>query len=376
MNLKRRFLSFFLFLIITVTASTAFAARPSPPAINGSSSILIETNTGRVLYSTNPNLKLPIASTTKIMTALLALENGNLNEKVKINRKSVGVEGSSIYLFPDEEITLRDLVYGLMLRSGNDAAVAIAIHIGGSVENFAELMNKKAKEIGAKNTNFTNPHGLHNDNHYSTAYDLALITREAMKYEEFKKISKTNLWVADRDINRYFYNKNKTIRQYDGGDGVKIGYTRKAGRCLVSSATRNNMQLIAVVLNNPTWFNDCYKLFDYGFENYEPMVVYDKNQLARNIYVPNGKKEILPVITKNSLVLPLSKNEVEHLKTTVVLPEKVDAPIKKGDKIGSIKVFIKGQLMYTEDLIARENVIEKGFWDKAVEFLNKRTNKK
>lgn len=375
MNLKRRFLSFFLFLIITVTASTAFAARTSPPAINGSSSILIETNTGRVLYSTNPNLKLPIASTTKIMTALLALENGNLDEKVKINRKSVGIEGSSIYLFPDEEITLRDLVYGLMLRSGNDAAVAIAIHIGGSVENFAELMNKKAKEIGAKNTNFTNPHGLHNDNHYSTAYDLALITREAMKYEEFKKISKTNLWVADRDINRYFYNKNKTIRQYDGGDGVKIGYTRKAGRCLVSSATRNNMQLIAVVLNNPTWFNDCYKLFDYGFENYEPMVVYDKNQLARNIYVPNGKKEILPVITKNSLVLPLSKNEVEHLKTTVVLPEKVDAPIKKGDKIGSIKVFIKGQLMYTEDLIARENVIEKGFWDKAVEFLNKRTNK-
>ncbi len=373
MLLKRRFIFLFI-LMFLLTNSISYAATYSKPSISGSSGILIETKSGRILYSNNPHRRLPMASTTKIMTALLAIEQGNLDEKVKIKSNSVGIEGSSIYLMPEEEIILRDLVYGLMLRSGNDAAVAIANHVSGSVENFSQLMNQRAKEIGAKNTNFTNPHGLSDDNHYSTAYDLAIITREAMKYEEFKKISKTKLWTSDREINRFFYNKNKTLWQYEGGDGVKIGYTKKAGRCLVSSATRNNMQLIAVVLNDYAWFDDCYKLFDYGFNNYRAMVVYDREQYVRSIYVPNGKKDILPIVTQSSLILPLTEEECESIKTVIEIPKKINAPISKGEKIGNIRIYKDGQLLYSDNLVAREDIEEKSFIGKAFDFIKKRLN--
>lgn len=351
-------------------SSVSYGASYTSPDINGSSGILIESKSGRILFSRNPHQRLPMASTTKIMTALLAIEEGNLDEKVKIKSNSVGIEGSSIYLMPGEEITLRDLVYGLMLRSGNDAAVAIANHISGSVENFAQLMNQRAKEIGANNTNFTNPHGLTSDNHYSSAYDLAIITREAMKHEEFKTISKTKLWTSDRDVNKFFYNKNKTLWGYDGGDGVKIGYTRKAGRCLVASATRNGIQLIAVVLNDYAWFDDCYRLFDYGFSNYKAMVIYDKGQYIRSVYVPNGKKDILPIVTSNSLMLPLTEEECKSIKTIINIPKEVNAPVTKGTKLGDIKVYQNGKLVYTDDLIAKEDIEEKGFIDKAFEFFN------
>lgn len=376
LKLDKKYISLFLCVLLVMTNNVVFANNVYLPQIGGRSAILLEANSGRILYANNANTKLPIASTTKIMTALLAIENGDLGQKVRIKSNSVGIEGSSIYLASGEEVTLRDLVYGLMLRSGNDAAVAIANHIGGSVDEFAKLMNKRAKEIGANNTHFTNPHGLHDDNHYSTAYDLALITKKAMEYDEFKKISKTKLWVADRDINQYFYNKNKTLWQYDGGDGVKIGYTRKAGRCLVSSATKDNMQLIAVVLDNYSWFNDCYKLFDYGFEKYGSMVIYDKNQLVKSIYVPNGKKKVLSVITKGSLILPLTEEEINQIKTNIILPDTLNAPIKKGDELGRIKVFMKGQLIYTDKLIARDNIYEKGFWDKTFEFIHNKISYK
>src|SRR5690606_37873939 len=171
-----------------------------------SSCILIDANTGRILFEKNPHVKMPMASTTKIMTALVALEYGNLEDEVIITKEAVGIEGSSIYLREGEIMSLEDLLYGLMLRSGNDAAVAIAIHVGGNLENFIDLMNKKAKEIGAVNTNFTNPHGLHDDLHYTTAYDLALITREAFKYEEFAKIAGTKSYISNRVENNYYYN--------------------------------------------------------------------------------------------------------------------------------------------------------------------------
>lgn len=356
-------------MLLTIS-SISYGSSYTKPEINGSSGVLIETKSGRILYSNNQHQRLPMASTTKIMTALLAIEQGDLDEKVKIKSNSVGIEGSSIYLTTGEVISLRDLVYGLMLRSGNDAAVAIANHISGSVDDFSQLMNQKAKEIGAKNTNFTNPHGLPSNNHYSSAYDMAIITREAMKYEEFKKICKTKLWTADRDINKFFSNKNKTLWEYDGGDGVKIGYTTQAGRCLVSSATRNGIQLIAVVLNDYSWFDDCYDLFDYGFDNYKAMVIYDKDQYVRSIYVPNGKKDVLPIVTKNSLILPMTDEECKTIKTIIKIPKEVNAPISKNTKIGDIRVYQNDQLLYTDDLIAREDIEEKGFMDKAFDFIN------
>ncbi|RKD34540.1 D-alanyl-D-alanine carboxypeptidase family protein [Thermohalobacter berrensis] len=366
MKKQKKYLLILVTFLILFSYNTTYADNLM---INGKSGILIERNSGRILYSYNPHLKLPMASTTKIMTALLALDYGNLDDIVKVKRSAVGIEGSSIYLKTGEEITLRDLVYGLMLRSGNDAAVAIAEHISGSVNKFAQLMNKRAKEIGAKNTNFTNPHGLHNDNHYTTAYDLAIITREALKNEEFRKIVKTNLWVANRPINKYFYNKNKTIRQYEGGDGVKIGYTTRAGRCLVASATRNNMQLIAVVLDDYSWFNDCYKLFDYGFSNYKPMVIYEKNQFIKNIKVLNGKSNNLQVVADKTVLLPLKEEEKKDIKTIIKLPKEIKAPIKKGQVIGKIKVFLEGKLISSNNLIAFNSIKEKGILDKITDFI-------
>lgn len=339
--------------------------------INARSGILMEVDTGRVLFSHNSNIKLPMASTTKIMTALLAIEYGNLDDLVTVKKSSVGIEGSSIYLKDGERISLRDLLYGLMLRSGNDAAIAIAEHIGGTVDDFVKLMNKKAKDIGAVNTHFTNPHGLHDEKHYTTAYDLALITREALKKKEFRDIVKSKLWIANRDINKYFYNKNKTLWQYEGGDGVKTGYTKKAGRCLVSSATQNGMQLIAVVLDDHSWFNDCYKLLDYGFNVFKPKVIYNKGQFIRNIKVKNGNVKKVPVVTDKELIIPVKDKEIENIKINIVLPQEVNAPLEKNEKLGIIKVYLNGELFSVNDLVAKYNVKEKSIITKITEYFRK-----
>lgn len=339
--------------IIMLTSSISYCNELD---ISAKSAILIDAESGRVLYSINSQEKMPMASTTKIMTALVAIENGNMNDMVKIKRESVGVEGSSIYLFEGEEISKEDLLYGLMLRSGNDAAIAIANHIGGNTENFINIMNNRSKEIGALNTNFVNPHGLDDENHYTTTYDLALITKEALKINEFKDIVGTKTWVANRLKNNYFYNKNKTIYQYDGGNGVKTGYTKETGRCLVSSATRKGMQLIAVVLNDSNWFNDCYELLDYGFENYNPYILYDKGQFIRNLPVKKGKKLEVPVITEEICAIPLNDIEIDKIKIVVNLPEELKAPIYSGLVVGKIVVYMNGEILHSTNLITKYDV--------------------
>lgn len=320
------------------------------PSTSAESAVLIDSKTGRIMYSLNHNLRRPMASTTKIMTALLAIEYGELDSIVKVKSSAVGVEGSSIYLAKDEEILLKDLVYGLMLRSGNDAAVAIAEHISGSVDKFVELMNKKAKDIGAINTNFVNPHGLHDPNHFSTAYDLAIITREAMKMDFFREVSKARTWVADREINQYFSNKNDVVWKYKGGDGVKIGYTRVAGRCLVASATRDEMQLIAVVINDGNWFNDSYRMLDYGFDNYKPTLLLSKSQFLKKIEILNGDRDFLNLLYEEDLIIPVKEEEKEKIKIVLDLPDSLNAPIYKGQKLGSIKFFLEGELLYTKEV--------------------------
>lgn len=334
------------------------------PTMNAESSILIDVHSGRILYSFNSHKKLPMASTTKIMTALVALENSNLNNEIKIKSESVEVEGSSIYLYEEEKITIEDLLYGLMLRSGNDAAMAIAEHVGGDSDSFIDLMNNKAKEIGALNTNFTNPHGLENENHYTTAEDLGIITKEALKNEVFKEIVSSKSWIANRNKNNHFYNKNKTLWQYEGGDGVKTGYTKRAGRCLVSSATKNGMQLISVVLNDGDWFNDCYNLLDYGFDNYRPYFIYDEGQFVKNIKIEGGTKELLPIVTDTSCILPLREEEKKKLKIIVDLPKKVAPPVKKNMILGKISVYLDGKLIYTSNLVSKEEVKEMNFFIK------------
>ncbi len=329
--------------------------------ISAESAILVDAKSKRVLYEHNPYVKLPMASTTKIMTALLAIENGNLDDKVKITEEAVGVEGSSIYLRDGEIITLEDLLYGLMLRSGNDSAVAVAEHIGNDLEDFIKMMNRRARELGANSTHFMNPHGLHHDNHYTTSYDLVLITSKALENEKFREIVKTKVWKANREKNNIFYNKNKTLWDYEGGDGVKTGYTTKSGRCLVASATRDNMQLIAVVLNDRNWFDDCYRLMDYGFNNYKKFTILEKDQFVNMIEVIGGEKEEVAAVIADDFIYPLKEEEVDKVSINIDLAESIQAPIGKGEKVGEIKVYLDGKLIHKGAVVSKEDIGKTGF---------------
>ncbi len=360
-----------MILMLTLTLLLGNYAYGEDIELSGKSYILMDEVSGRILYSKNINEKMAMASTTKIMTALVALEQGNLIDKVHIGVESTNIEGSSLYLKPDEIIPLKDLLYGLMLRSGNDAAVAIANHISGSEEAFVNLMNNKAKLIGANNSSFKNPHGLTANDHYSTAYDLAIITREAFKIEGFKEIVSAKNYTASREENNYFVNKNKTLWEYKDGDGVKIGYTMNAGRCLVSSATRNGMRLIAVSLKAPNWFNDNYKLFDYGFENFKPYIIYDNAHFIRNINIPNGKNEVLALVTENSFTYPLKEDEMKNLKISINVEEEINAPILKNQVLGKLEVYLDGVLIKEENLIAKTNVAKKTLWQNIMNKIKK-----
>lgn len=243
------------------------------PAISAAGAVLMNAETGEILFEKNADKKLYPASTTKIMTALVALEKLDelgldLSCEIIVPIEAQGVEGSSVYLKAGERITMEELLYGLMLQSGNDAAVAIASCVGGSgsegVSNFVDMMNAKAAELGCSGSHFVNPHGLFDEVHYVTAKDMAVIAAAAMEREDFRRIASAEEWSGGA-AGRRFVNKNKTITQYDGATGIKIGFTKKSGRTLVASAKRGEAELIAVVLNDGNWFNDAYALLDYGF---------------------------------------------------------------------------------------------------------------
>lgn len=243
----------------------------SVPAVSASGAILMDGETGEILFEKNADKKLYPASTTKIMTALVALEKLDelgldMSCELIVDNEAQGVEGSSMYLKAGERITMEELLYGLMLQSGNDGAVAIASCIGGgSVPDFVDMMNARAAELGCSGSHFANPHGLFEEEHYVTARDMAVIGAAAMKRDDFRQIVGAEAWEGGSS-GRRFVNKNKTITQYEGATGVKIGFTKKSGRTLVASARRGDRELIAVVLNDGNWFNDAYALLDYGFE--------------------------------------------------------------------------------------------------------------
>ena len=241
--------------------------------ISAGQAILIDGHTGKVLYEKSADEKAYPASTTKIMTALITIETlekygSPINQIVEIPAEAQGVEGSSLYLKAGEKMSVEDLLYGLMLVSGNDAAVALAEIIGGSEKEFVKMMNDRAKELHCVNTHFANPNGLFDENHYTSVRDMAIIAKTAMENREFRKIVSTKVRKADREESTYitFNNKNKTVYDYKGGSGVKIGYTKDSGRTLVASADRGKKRMICVVMSAPDWFNDAYRLMDYGFD--------------------------------------------------------------------------------------------------------------
>jgi len=254
---------------LRIEGTTSVIGTGLAPSVSAKGAILIDGSDGQVIYEKNADEKLYPASTTKIMTALTVFQileetDTDLDSYVIIPEEAVGIEGSSVYLKAGEKLTIRELMYGMMLQSGNDAAAALAICCGGTMENFVDRMNRNSKRLGCNSTNFVNPNGLFDENHYTTARDLARISREAMKNEEFRQIVSAEKWQSE-ESGRIFINKNKTVRQYEGATGIKIGYTKASGRTLAASAKRGETELIAVVLNDSNWFNDAYAMMDYGF---------------------------------------------------------------------------------------------------------------
>ena len=255
---------------------------------------LIEANSGKLLLSGNSNSRLPMASTTKTMTALVVIENCDLDDTVEVTADAAGTEGSSMYLSCGERLSVRDLLYGLMLLSGNDAAVALAVHVGGTVESFVRIMNDRAAKLGLTNTHFVTPNGLHDAEHYTTAYELALIGAEALKNETFRQIVSTQYYTAETgDRVRTMKNKNALLWDYDNAVGIKTGYTSAAGRCLLFAAERDGMLLVGAVLNCRPMFDVAPEMLNFGFENYSMCKIIEKGTVLAHCTVLNGEKSIL-----------------------------------------------------------------------------------
>lgn len=349
-----------LLLLPIIQVAEAEGTIPGP-STHAQSAALIDVTSGRILYSKDGDKELRIASLTKIMTAIVAIEQGKLDDKVKVSSTAFAKEGSSLYLKLGEEMTLENMLYGLMLRSGNDAASAIAEHVGGSEEGFVLLMNKKAEEIGLKHSHFMNPHGLDAEGHYSTANDLARLTAYALHNPVFKRIVATEDKSAPNPNESWEYswhNKNKMLRLYEGADGVKTGYTKKAFRCLVSSATRNGQQLAAVTLNDGNDWNDHARMLDFGFDHFPLVEIAKKEQPVVNTDVITGRGFAYPLAegeksaVSKKLVLMNNQTETtsekkEQMDPSFGLAGRIDLELK-GEFIGSIPVYRKGSYIPPE----------------------------
>ncbi len=360
---------------ITRETSVVLPAPTTPaPATTAASTALFDPVSGCFLLETNADQRRPMASTTKIMTALVVLEHCTLDTTVKVPREAVGVEGSSIYLFENEEITVRTLLYALLLNSANDAAAALAIHTAGSIAAFATLMNEKAAALGLQNTHFTNPHGLYDEAHYTTARELALITAAALQNETFAEIVATKRYSVSQngtDATRLFLNHNRLLRTYEGAVGVKTGFTKKSGRCLVSAATKNGLTLIAVTLNDPNDWRDHTALLDWGFAEYEG---YSPVPEALSLPVVGGVASEVTVLPEGGFSLTLPR---DHGKITCVaeLPRFLFAGFAAGEEVGKLVYRADGEIIGTIPLKVANGVekakIHRTFFEKIQEIFIK-----
>jgi D-alanyl-D-alanine carboxypeptidase (penicillin-binding protein 5/6) len=333
--------------------------------VSAESAILIEARTGRILFEQNAYEELPMASTTKVMTAILAIENSAPDDIVVVSDNASGIGGSSVWLDVGEKMSMSDMLFGLMLRSGNDAAIAIAEHVGGSLDGFVEMMNAKANELGAYHTHFANPNGLPAENHYTTAYDLALICAYAMSNPYFCEIVKTQYktipWEG-HDWDRVLMNKNKLLYDYEGCNGIKTGYTDAAGRCLCSAAMRDGMQLISVVLDAPDMFNDSRRMLDYGFENYSYKTLVSAGEHVGDVSVAHGMEDSFPVYTDEDVAYPLTDEEYARVQKKVYIESSVEAPVAQGQVVGSVDVWLDGKRVYSASLKASQDIGDNSYW--------------
>ncbi len=321
------------------------------------SAIVMEKESGRILYEINPRQKLPMASTTKIMTAIVALEKGNPADNVTISAAAEGVEGSSMYIRQGEIMSLEELLYGLMLCSGNDAAVAIAEHVGGNIEQFVQMMNQKAQEIGALDTHFDNPNGLPSDSHYSTAYDMALITAYGLKNATFAKIVSTREMTISgygKQYVRQLVNHNKLLKMYPDCIGVKTGFTKEAGRCLVSAAKRDGMTLICVTLNAPNDWDNHMSFYDECFQKFHLQAIEIPKDQNTTFSIKGGAVRESTAVLSHQTAFPLTEGET--IDTKVEFQKDIQAPVMAGTVVGKLKILVNGSETGGMELIANEEI--------------------
>lgn len=367
-----------LVLCLSLLAACAFSAAAEPdysePSVSAACAVVIEPTSGRVLFAKNADKRASMASTTKIMTALLLCENCDLQSTATVTAEMVAVEGTSMGLQAGDTVHYRDLLYGMLLASGNDAANAAAILIAGSLKDFARLMNARAKQLGMSSTNFVTPSGLDDENHYTTAADMAKLAAAAMCNSAFAEAAgstSAQLEYGSPPYKRTLTNHNKLLRLYDGCNGVKTGFTKKSGRCLVSSAERGGKRVIAVTLNAPDDWNDHKYLLDFGFSQLS-----DREFLPPKLpklRVAGGTNKRVP-LTSESVTLHMAQADLDRIQTQLELPPCVFAPVKKGEKVGCVRYLLGGktaaevEITAASDMPSETYVSEKGaaFWFKKI----------
>lgn len=344
---------FLLFSILLFSFSFPASAYSFLPSVSAKSAVLIDASTGKIIFEKSAELRMPMASTTKIMTALCALEHADFKAPVYVDPRAVGIEGSSAYLKAGERLTVEELLYCLMLSSANDAAAAIAYAISGSIDEFASLMNEKARELGLANTHFDNPHGLDSKNHYTTALDLANLTRYALQNKKFAKIVATNSMQIENGVSSHsLYNHNRLLRTYRGCIGVKTGYTKVSGRCLVSAAERDGLRLICVTLNAPDDWNDHTALLDYGFSNFYAQKLCAVAESFYEIPVVSGESGRAFCVAAKALYLTRALGDEGEVSCTVECERFLWRLPKNGEKLGQLVFKIDGKTVATVDLVA------------------------
>lgn len=360
------FILVLVFTLIMTSIQITYAEEPFD--VEGKSALLIDSATGKILYEKNIHEKLYPASVTKIMVLLLAMEaldsnKISLEDEVLISANAAGMGGSQLYLEEGEIQKVEGLIRAIALRSGNDCAVAISEHIAGSEELFVDMMNKRALELGMTNSSFMNTNGLHDDNHYTTAYDIGLMSRELLKHPQIHKWLAT--WMStlnvgkSKDSVQEMVNTNRLIYDYKGANGIKTGWTEKAGYCLSASATRGNLTLISVILGSPTSKirnNDSMKLLNHGFANYDSIPVVKKSEIVKNVPISKGSVKSIDVVAENDVSILITKGQSKNVEKELLLTEPIDAPIEKNTKVGEIIYKIDGEEKGRVNLVCKEEV--------------------
>lgn len=371
----RKAISFLLVLALILSFSLcSFEPSLAQIPISAPSAILIDARTGQVLLDKNSHQRRPIASTTKIMTAILAIEKAKLDDVATTSPGAASVGESESYLSPGEKITIKDLLYAILLKSANDACAVAAEHLSGSVAKFAEAMNKKAQELDMKDSHFVNPHGLQDPNHFSSAYDLSKLARYALANPTFAQIVATENYAIPwpgHSYSRVFENHNKLLWRYQYANGVKTGFTRQAGHCLVASANKRGTQLISVVLGCPSsesCFDDSVRLLEYGFNNFKPTAIIEKGKVYKKIKLPTLSNNYLKLIAKGNVTIQLNQSSKVEKSIKVKKVTLDELPLTKGQRLGTITVIVDNQKLAKVVLIAKRSIPEPNIFERVILF--------